>query len=596
MKKLAVILCCLYAVSVQAQTKVEPNWKSLQQRGYPQWFSDTKLGIFIHWGLYSVPAWSGKEQYAEWFYRGVTANDTARQNFQKRVYGADFKYEDYAGLFKAELFNPIEWADLFKRSGAGYVLLVTKHHDGYCLWNSRYAPEWNSVYSGPKRDIVGELTNAVRKEGLRMGFYYSLAEWTNPLHRWYTDPDGSIARYVDEYMIPQFKELVNTYRPSVIFTDGEWSNSAKQWHAEELIAWYYNLVGDDAIVNDRWGHGADYGYRTPEYSAGITLTDRPWAECRGLGRSFGLNRNEPLENYVTDDELICHFAQLVACGGGMTLNVGPAVDGQIPLLQQERLLALGNWLKVNGEAIYGSRPYTKFTEKKQVEVQRVDPRIAFNWVRNSPDKRISVDDFTAEWTGFIQPRYSETYTFEAKADDGIRVWIDGKLLVDSWVKYEEGSESNVQEHTGKKGVSNTIKLVAGKRYSIKVEYFEDVLNASAFLFWQSKSQPRELVPADVLFTSASATSSQGLNAVYRSLMPHICYTTNNGALYAIALEWKDEELVLNIDRPATGVKVNLLGREGDLPWKYENNQMIVEVSGIRVSEIPCRSAWVFRIR
>ena len=595
MRKVIIIICCLYAVSVQAQTKVEPNWKSLQQRGYPQWFSDAKLGIFIHWGLYSVPAWSGKEQYGEWFYRGLTTNDTARQNFQKRVYGENFRYEDYAGLFRAELFNPDEWAGLFRESGARYVLLVTKHHDGYCLWNSRYAPEWNSVYSGPGRDIAGELTHSVRKNGMKMGFYYSLAEWTNPLHRWYTDPDDSIARYVDEYMIPQFKELVSTYRPSVIFTDGEWSNSARQWHAEELIAWYYNLVGDDAIVNDRWGHGTEYGYRTPEYSAGITRTDRPWAECRGLGRSFGLNRNEPLENYVSEDELIRHFAQLVACGGGMTLNVGPAADGQIPLLQQERLLALGDWLRINGEAIYGSRPYRKFTEKKEVEVQRIDPQIAFDWVRNSPDKRISVDEFTAQWAGFIQPRYSETYTFEAKADDGIRVWIDGRLLIDHWKNQEEEGESNVQERAGDKAATGTIRLTAGKRYSIKVEYFEDVLNASASLFWKSGSQPYEVIPADAFYLSAT-TKSRGLNAVYRSLMPHICYTTNQDALYAIALEWKDDELVLNIDRPEAEATVTLLGRPGNLPWKYENNRMVIDLRSIRISEIPCKSAWVFRIK
>jgi hypothetical protein len=314
-----------------------------------------------------------------------------------------------------------------------------------------------------------------------------------------------------------------------------------------------------------------------------------------LGRSFALNRNEPLENYVTADELIRHFAQLVACGGGMTLNVGPAADGQIPLLQQERLLELGRWLEVNGEAIYGSRPYKKFTEEKEVEIRRIDTQIAFDWVRNSPDKRISVDHFKAEWTGFVQPRFGETYTFEAKADDGIRVWVDGRLLIDRWEKQTEGSESNVQEHVGSKSTSNTIRLMAGKRYPIRVEYFEDVLNASATLTWQSKSQPRETIPTEALFTSAEANAQQGLHAVYRSLMPHVCYTTNNGALYAIALEWADEQLVLNIDRPAADAKVSLLGREGYLPWTYENNQLKVDVSGIKFSEIPCQSAWTFRI-
>ena len=133
---------------------VEANWESLQKRGYPQWFSDAKLGIFVHYGLYSVPSYSGKEQYAEWFYRGLMTNDKNRVDFQKRVFGEDFQYEDYDKLFKAELFNADEWAQLFADAGAKYVLLVTKHHDGYCLWDSKYKPDFNSVNGGPKRNIV----------------------------------------------------------------------------------------------------------------------------------------------------------------------------------------------------------------------------------------------------------------------------------------------------------------------------------------------------------------------------------------------------------------------------------------------------------
>lgn len=211
-------------------------------------------------------------------------------------------------MFKAELFSAEQWADLFEKSGARYVLLVTKHHDGYCLWDSKYSPDWNSVVGGPKRNIVKELTDAVRAKDMKMGFYYSLPEWTNPLHIWMQDDDDSISDYVDNHMIPQFKELVSTYKPSIVFADGEWNNSSEQWHAAELISWYYNIVGDEAIVNDRWGAGSDYGFRTPEYSSGIQKTDRPWAECRGLGRSFGLNRNEPLHNYLTSDELIRHLS------------------------------------------------------------------------------------------------------------------------------------------------------------------------------------------------------------------------------------------------------------------------------------------------
>lgn len=588
-------LLLLSAFTLQAQTpQVEPTWESIKERGYPEWFNDAKLGIFIHWGLYSVPSWTKKEGYSEWSYKGWRDGGSTAVDFAKKVYGQDFKYEDFRGLFKAELFNPQEWADLFKDAGAKYVVLVSKHHDGYAMWPSKYAPNWNSVETGPKRDIVGELTKAVEKDGLKMGLYYSLPEWSNPLHYWEIDPNDSIAKYVDTHMIPQFKELVTTYRPSLIFTDGEWWNSAEQWHARELISWYYNLVGPEAIVNDRWGGGADYGFKTPEYSAGITMTDRPWAEVRGIGRSFGLNRNEPLENYLTEDDLIHHFATLVANGGGLTLNVGPAGDGQIPLLQQERLLQLGQWLKINGEAIYGTRAYKKHIEEKQIYITRIDSTIDFNWVRNSPDPRIRVDHFTGEWTGYISPDYTEEYTFTAKADDGVRVWIDGKLIIDQWVKQEQTEDGFVQGAQTSATHKSSIKLKKGQKYPIKVEYFEDVQNASIQVKWASKSQAEEVIPYRALYTDNTG-NQHGLNATYGSMKTYIAYTQKGNNIYAILLEWQDDQCVLNIDKPADNATITLLGREGNLPWKYENGQLIVDMTPVKFTEIPGRSAWTLKI-
>lgn len=597
-KKLLATICLLLssALLLNAQEKkVDATWESIEERGYPEWYNDAKLGIFIHWGLYSVPAWTKKEGYSEWAYKGWRDGNSQAVDFAKKVYGQDFKYEDFRDLFKAELFDPKEWADLFKEAGAKYVILVTKHHDGYALWNSKYAPNWNSVQTGPKRDIVAELTEAVEKDSLKMGFYYSLPEWSNPIHRWEIDPNDSIGKYVDQHMIPQFKELVSKYKPSLIFTDGEWWNTAEQWHAKELIAWYYNLVGPDAIVNDRWGSGADYGFKTPEYSAGITMTDRPWAEVRGIGRSFGLNRNEPLENYLTEDDLIHHFATLVANGGGLVLNVGPAGDGQIPLLQQERLIQLGNWLKVNGEAIYGTRAYKKHTEEKAIEITRIDSTINFNWVRNSPDPRIRVDHFTAEWNGYISPKYSEKYTFTAKADDGVKVWINGELLIDQWNKQDQTSDGFVQGAQTSTTHKSTINLKKGERYAIKVEYFEDVQNASISVNWSSKSQEEEVIPYNALYTGNSSDAPHGLNAKYGSMKNYIAYTQKGSNIYAILLEWQDDKCVLNIDKPADNTVITMLGYEGNLPWKYENEQLIIDMSPIKYSKIPCRSAWTLKI-
>ena len=571
MKRIVAVFFLLVAMAVQAQ--VLPTWESINQRGYPEWFSDAKLGIFVHWGVYSVPAFASKEGYAEWYYRGLMTNDD-RKAFQEQVYGKDFHYEDFVPMWKAELWNPDEWAELFKKSGAKYVLLVSKHHDGYCLWPSQYAPGWNSLETGPHRDICGELTEAVRKQGLKMGFYYSLPEWKSDIHCWYVDPDDSIGTYVDTHMIPQLKELITAYKPTVLFTDGEWRNSAEQWHATELISWYYNTVGDEAIVNDRWGDGQQHGFRTPEYSAGITLTDRPWAECRGLGRSFGLNRNEPLENYMTSEELIRHFCVLVAAGGGMTLNVGPAADGKIPLLQQERLLDLGQWLKINGEAIYGTRPYKKFYEMKPVSVVHNDQRIDFDWKRNSPDPAISCDHFQAHWQGvFFCPE--DTYTFEIQSEDKASLLVDGKTVIED----------------ARKTATGKLKLAQGQ-HRIEVFFEEEELEAAITLFWSSKKMPKQIMEG---FQMGPMVPTQGLKASYICEQPRVCYTQKNGTLYTIALDYPEDELVLNLDQPAENMKVTLLGCGKTLPWHYEEGRLVIETGSLRYGDLRSTAAWVFKL-
>ncbi len=573
------------------------TWDQLRARPYPQWFSDAKLGIFIHWGVYSVPSYGGAESYAEWYLLGLRSGNKDRVDFVKQNYGEDFTYRDFAPMLKAELFDADEWAGIFKNAGAKYIVLVSKHHDGYCLWPSKYAPGWNSVEVGPKRDIVGELSTAVKKQDIRFGLYYSLPEWGNPLHRWYEDPHDSIHNYVEQHMIPQFKEVVGSYRPDLIFTDGEWYNSAEDWHARELISWYYQLVGPDAIVNDRWGGGADIGFKTPEYSSGGLETDRPWAEVRGLGRSFGLNRNEKLSAYMTSTELIHLFARTVAYGGGLIINVGPSADGKIPLLQQERIEALGSWLKINGEAIYESTKWQKSGEEKPVKMERSDSQINFNWVRNSPGYPITEDNFTVEWTGFIQPDASGEFTFfaEVEADDGIKLTIDNKLILDKWEHTGEGTDSEAMHDKAGSENMGKIRLEKGERYPIRVEYQEGKLAASVAVYWESKTLSKEIVPQKNLFSDKSTGNGDGLKGVYRSMRQHIAYTHNHGNLYAISFEWPGDKMELDIPAPPKTSTISLLGREGALPWEYKNGKLMIDLSGIEYNEIPGHDAWTFRI-
>lgn len=592
---LIVSVVCIIPNKMLSSQNLEADWEILRNRPYPDWFKDAKLGVFIHWGVYSVPAYGGAESYAEWYLRGLQAGAQNRIDFMKKNFGDDFVYEDFAPLFKAELFDPDEWAAIFQKAGAKYIVLVAKHHDGFCLWPSSQAPGWNSLDTGPKRDIVGELAEAVRKKKLRFGLYYSLPEWNHPLHRWYNDPPDSIHRYVNEHMIPQFTDLISSYLPDLIFTDGEWFNTADDWHAKHLIAWYYNLVGPDAIVNDRWGHGADIGFITPEYSAGEIKTDRPWAEVRGLGRSFGLNRNEKLSAYMSNTELIHLFIKSVANGGGLIINVGPAADGKIPLLQQERIETLGAWIAQNEEAIYGATTWQQPAIYKDVSLSRTDTLMQFNWVRNSPGKPISEDNFSVVWEGFIRPDATEKYLFKAQADDGMRLFINNIPVINQWNMPSEGTDSEAMRDAKSEEAQASVLLKKNVYYPIRIEFYETIQNASLKVEWESKSRKSEVLGKRNLYTSDTLQHGNGLKAVYRSKQQTIAFTRNRGNLYVVCLDWPGDQLKLEISTPKSGTQISLLGREGELPWKHENGQLIIQLSNIPYHEIPNHHAWTFKI-
>ncbi|WP_082063482.1 alpha-L-fucosidase [Draconibacterium sediminis] len=347
-------------------------WEKIDARPVPAWFGDAKFGIFIHWGPYSVPAWSPAGTYTEWYQRwwysnSIFGNNNPQANaipdFQEKTYGEESSYYDFAKMFKAELYNPVEWAELFKRSGAKYVILTSKHHDGFTLWpnkeaqNARFFP-WNAAEIGPKQDLIEPYMEAMRDAGLKAGLYYSLYEWYHP---WYQERSE---KFITHHYHPQFKDLVNRYAPDLIYADGEWNDEDSYWHSGELLTWLFNEspCNDDLVINDRWFKGSRFnhgGYYTTEYDAHAVEGERPWEEIRGMGLSFGYNRDEDIEDYNSPKALILMLCDIVANGGNLCLNVGPSADGKIPVIMQERLLQMGAWLNVNGEAIYGTQKWKK---------------------------------------------------------------------------------------------------------------------------------------------------------------------------------------------------------------------------------------------
>jgi alpha-L-fucosidase len=352
----------------------------------PVWFRDAKLGIFVHWGAYSVPGWApptglfsdaaalGWENwfklnpYAEWYANTMKIEGSPTAEHHQARYG-DAPYSCFGAQFSEAVrdWNPQEMAELFQRSGARYVIPTTKHHDGFCLWPSDVPnpnlPEWHT-----DRDLMGELASAVRERDLRFGVYYSGGlDWSwNPqallnqedVHSTFPQSDDFIA-YVDR----QWRELIDRYQPDVLWND---IGTPANQDVDALFRDYLQRVPEGAINNrfrQRDGEGTltatpPFDFTTPEYSSESKISPVPFETCRGIGYSFGYNQLEDESTYVPIPELIHFFIDIVSKNGNLLLNVGPKADGTIPAGQIERLEALGGWLATHGEAIYGTRPWS----------------------------------------------------------------------------------------------------------------------------------------------------------------------------------------------------------------------------------------------
>jgi alpha-L-fucosidase len=305
--------------------------------------------------------------YAEWYWNTLAFPESATRAHHAATYGRDFPYERFGAMFRdaTRSFSAEPWAQLFARAGARYVVLTTKHHDGFLLWPSAqpspHLRDWQS-----ERDLVGELTRAVRAAGLRMGLYYSGGiDWPfegRPVRDiaglMKAIPQGAdYARYADAH----WRELIERYAPSLLWNDIGYPKAAEPLR---LMADYYARV-PDGVVNNRF---TTFGYErseqhsdftTPEYAVLAEAVPGKWEACRGIGNSFGWNRAETDADLLSVERLVHLLVDVVSKNGNLLLNVGPTGDGRIPWPQAERLLGLGGWLDVNGEAIFGTRPWLR---------------------------------------------------------------------------------------------------------------------------------------------------------------------------------------------------------------------------------------------
>jgi len=358
-----------FSKSNHNQQTYTADWNSLNARPLPSWYDQVKFGIFIHWGVYSVPAYAKDGYYAEWYwyYLENPKNDGgAVRDYHTKNFGANFSYHEFAPMFNARLFNPDTWASIIEKSGAKYVVLTSKHHEGYTLWDSPQSWGWNSVDIGPQLDLVGSLTKSIKAiPGMHMGLYHSLYEWFNPLYlsdRASGSPPKS-NQYIEEILMPQLKDIVTRYEPDVVWADGDWEEYSDYWGSKEFLAWLYtnSTVKDSVVVNDRWGRecrNKDGGYWTGSDAWNPqTLVPHKWENCFTMGFSYGYDENENLEYYQNTTYILQELVSTVSCGGNMLLDIAPDAEGVIPINMQERLAEIGNWLSINGESIYNTVPW-----------------------------------------------------------------------------------------------------------------------------------------------------------------------------------------------------------------------------------------------
>lgn len=356
----------------------QKTWESLQAYQTPAWYQDGKFGIFIHWGVYSVPAFG-----SEWYPRNMYQQGSREFQHHVETYGpqAKFGYKDFIPMFTAEKFDADHWAGLFRRAGAKFVVPVAEHHDGFAMYDCGFS-EWNSVRMGPKRDIIGELAAAVRRQWLVFGLSSHRAE-----HWWFMnggmafDSDVQDPRYAGLYGPAQPEalppneayledwlvrtcELVDKYQPQLVWFDWWIERPAFRSYLQEFAAYYYNRGA-------QWKRGVAINYKNNAFPEGTAVFDvergqlgdtRPlfWQTDTAVSKnSWGYVGNQ---DYKTVGALVGDLVDIVSKNGALLLNIGPRPDGTIPLEEEALLLGVGRWLTVNAEAIYGTRPWKIFGE------------------------------------------------------------------------------------------------------------------------------------------------------------------------------------------------------------------------------------------
>ena len=338
MRKLTCLLW-LPALLIASSSKAQTSKDTLDPK--MRWFTDAKLGIFIHWGIYAV---KGIDESWSFHSRKISWKD----------------YMGQLGGFTAQSYDPNAWASLIKESGARYAVLTTKHHDGVALWDTK-EKHYDVVDNSPaRRDLIAPFFSALRKNGIKAGAYYSLLDWSHPDYTGFLK-DSSRYRLAEDttrwtrfsrFNMAQIKEIATRYNPDLWWFDGDWEHSASEWDAPGIRKMILSQ-NPAAILNGRLQGYGDYA--TPEQNFPVTRpAEKAWELCKTTNNNWGFQPADT--NWKTPYEVITIFADAVSNGGNLLLDMGPRADGTIPAEQVHVLKELGAWNKKHGEAVFGSQP------------------------------------------------------------------------------------------------------------------------------------------------------------------------------------------------------------------------------------------------